>query len=157
MFEAKKESEKRTTQFLDRRPPPSSARAKYVRKIPTPAVANRKNTYTNTFANSSGNSGGGGNHGDSAISVKNQRTAHVHQGGFLSGTHPMLDRNAHKSSSSNSMASSSPFSKMSHVNSELIRRPLKERIIHLLAVRPFKKPELLSRINRGEYFFGILT
>ncbi|XP_068986727.1 RNA polymerase II elongation factor Ell isoform X2 [Bombus flavifrons] len=32
--------------------------------------------------------------------------------------------------------------------SEIMRRPLKERLIHLLALRPYKKPELYDRINR---------
>ncbi|XP_011502752.1 PREDICTED: RNA polymerase II elongation factor ELL isoform X2 [Ceratosolen solmsi marchali] len=32
--------------------------------------------------------------------------------------------------------------------SEIMRRPLKERLIHLLALRPFKRPELYDRINR---------
>lgn len=29
----------------------------------------------------------------------------------------------------------------------------RERLIHLLAVRPYKKPELLDRIHRGENVF----
>ncbi|XP_076664410.1 suppressor of Triplolethal [Andrena cerasifolii] len=32
--------------------------------------------------------------------------------------------------------------------SDVMRRPLKERLIHLLALRPYKKPELYDRINR---------
>lgn len=32
--------------------------------------------------------------------------------------------------------------------SDIMRRPLKERLIHLLALRPYKKPELYDRINR---------
>ncbi|XP_003395885.1 RNA polymerase II elongation factor Ell [Bombus terrestris] len=32
--------------------------------------------------------------------------------------------------------------------SEIMRRPLRERLIHLLALRPYKKPELYDRINR---------
>ncbi|XP_015191577.1 PREDICTED: RNA polymerase II elongation factor Ell-like isoform X2 [Polistes dominula] len=32
--------------------------------------------------------------------------------------------------------------------SDIMRRPLKERLIHLLAVRPYKKPELYDRINK---------
>lgn len=31
---------------------------------------------------------------------------------------------------------------------DIMRRPLKERLIHLLALRPYKKPELYDRINR---------
>ncbi|XP_017761775.1 PREDICTED: RNA polymerase II elongation factor Ell isoform X2 [Eufriesea mexicana] len=33
--------------------------------------------------------------------------------------------------------------------SDIMRRPLKERLIHLLALRPYKKPELYDRINQG--------
>ncbi|KAI4490843.1 hypothetical protein M0804_003787 [Polistes exclamans] len=32
--------------------------------------------------------------------------------------------------------------------SDIMRRPLKERLIHLLALRPYKKPELYDRINK---------
>jgi len=34
------------------------------------------------------------------------------------------------------------------INPEIMKRPLRERLIHLLAVRPYKKPELLLRMNR---------
>jgi len=34
------------------------------------------------------------------------------------------------------------------INPEIMKRPLRERLIHLLAVRPYKKPELLLRITR---------
>lgn len=33
-------------------------------------------------------------------------------------------------------------------NPDLIRRPIRDRLIHLLAIRPFKKPELLVKLNR---------
>ena len=35
----------------------------------------------------------------------------------------------------------------------LIKRKsyFRERIVHLLAVRPYKKPELMLRINRGKF------
>ncbi|KDR23417.1 hypothetical protein L798_05389 [Zootermopsis nevadensis] len=33
-------------------------------------------------------------------------------------------------------------------NPDIMRRPLRERLIHLLAVRPYKKPELYDRINK---------
>nr|ASZ69803.1 RNA polymerase II elongation factor [Allomerus octoarticulatus] len=32
--------------------------------------------------------------------------------------------------------------------SDIMRRPLKERLIHVLALRPYKKPELYDRINK---------
>merc|ERR1719282_2256017 len=34
------------------------------------------------------------------------------------------------------------------VNTEIMKRPLRDRLIHLLAVRPYKKPELLPRVQR---------
>ncbi len=36
-------------------------------------------------------------------------------------------------------------------NPELMRRPLRERIIHLLAIRPYKKPELITRLHKGAF------
>lgn len=33
-------------------------------------------------------------------------------------------------------------------NPEIFRRPLKERIVHLLALRPYKKPELIAKLNQ---------
>ncbi len=113
MFEAKKESEKRTTQFLDRGPNSSLSKSRYARK---------------KFPN---------------IKAKDSSAIRSSSGGkspnFLPGNHPMLDRSAAPAS----------YSK-SHMNLDLMKRPLKERIIHLLAVRPFKKPELILRINRGK-------
>lgn len=37
---------------------------------------------------------------------------------------------------------------MAEANPELMRRPLRERIIHLLAIRSYKKPELVNRLHR---------
>lgn len=55
--------------------------------------------------------------------------------GLLPGSHPMLDRSQNK------------LCKRAQ-NPEIMKRPLRERIVHLLAVRPYKKPELLLRINK---------
>lgn len=33
--------------------------------------------------------------------------------------------------------------------SDISKKPLRDRIIHLLALRPYKKPELISILNRG--------
>lgn len=50
---------------------------------------------------------------------------------------------------SSSSQSTSPAVSSGHpVNSDLLRRPLKERLVHLLALRPFKKPELLAKLNK---------
>lgn len=75
-----------------------------------------------------------------SISDSAPRQQYQHQ--YLSGNHPLLDRP--RSNGEKAKKSFLP----SAVNPELMRRPLRERIIHLLAVRPFKKPELLSRISR---------
>lgn len=32
---------------------------------------------------------------------------------------------------------------------DISKKPLRDRIIHLLALRPYKKPELISILNRG--------
>ncbi|XP_050456700.1 RNA polymerase II elongation factor Ell [Cataglyphis hispanica] len=52
---------------------------------------------------------------------------------------------ASNSSNSNHVAATrSPEKKVS----DIMRRPLKERLIHVLALRPYKKPELYDRINK---------
>lgn len=33
--------------------------------------------------------------------------------------------------------------------SDISKKPLRDRIIHLLALRPYKKPELINTLNRG--------
>ncbi|KMQ94681.1 rna polymerase ii elongation factor ell [Lasius niger] len=56
---------------------------------------------------------------------------------------PMAASNS--SSNSNHLAATrSPEKKIS----DIMRRPLKERLIHVLALRPYKKPELYDRINK---------
>ncbi|EZA60325.1 RNA polymerase II elongation factor ELL [Ooceraea biroi] len=48
------------------------------------------------------------------------------------------------SSNNHSTTTRTPEKKIS----DLMRRPLKERLIHVLALRPYKKPELYDRINK---------
>ncbi|XP_053995586.1 RNA polymerase II elongation factor Ell [Hylaeus anthracinus] len=61
------------------------------------------------------------------------------------GSQPRLSSSTYKPAISNPPpARSQPEKKVSDV----MRRPLKERLIHLLALRPYKKPELYDRINR---------
>ncbi|XP_020292406.1 RNA polymerase II elongation factor Ell isoform X2 [Pseudomyrmex gracilis] len=50
------------------------------------------------------------------------------------------------SNSNHSATARSPQEKK--IISDLMRRPLKERLIHVLALRPYKKPELYDRINK---------
>merc|ERR1712061_297273 len=45
-------------------------------------------------------------------------------------------------------SSKGPYGSSSKQNPEIMKRTLRERIVHLLAVRPYKKPELMLRINR---------
>ena len=137
MSDVKKENEKRTTQLLDRGPKTQAKRL-----IP-PAMFN---------ANSGSNS-------RSAIPVPSNSinaTSIPKTGGsprrsngsstssYLPGNHPMLERHRGPDSATRT--------KKVNYNPDLLRRPLRERIIHLLAVRPFKKPELLARISRGNIF-----
>ncbi|XP_076179580.1 suppressor of Triplolethal [Ptiloglossa arizonensis] len=61
------------------------------------------------------------------------------------GSQPRLSSSSYKPAASNPPpARNQPEKKVSDV----MRRPLKERLIHLLALRPYKKPELYDRINR---------
>ncbi|XP_077373753.1 RNA polymerase II elongation factor ELL [Festucalex cinctus] len=52
------------------------------------------------------------------------------------------------SSSSNSNNKHSPSNKRSLVPSPVAHRPLRDRLIHLLALKPYKKPELLLWLER---------
>ncbi|KZC10191.1 RNA polymerase II elongation factor ELL2 [Dufourea novaeangliae] len=62
------------------------------------------------------------------------------------GSQPRLSSSSYKpAASSNPPPARNPPEKKV---SDVMRRPLKERLIHLLALRPYKKPELYDRINR---------
>jgi len=144
---AQKESEKRTTQFLDRGPGSGSKSIARVYHPPRPA-ANRpasssssSSSSTPHMVNGQQKARNGNNHPSSSGAINN------HHHPYLSGKHPMLDR---KKNSPNSTMKPKPhhYHPPAPTNSEVIRRPLKERIIHLLAVRPYKKPELMARIIR---------
>ena len=41
---------------------------------------------------------------------------------------------------------------MVEANPDLMKRPLRERLIHMLAIRSYKKLELVNRLNRGKTF-----
>lgn len=51
-------------------------------------------------------------------------------------------------SGSDSSNKHSPSNKRSLVSSPVAHRPLRDRIIHLLALKPYKKPELLLWLER---------
>ncbi|CAK9810085.1 RNA polymerase II elongation factor ELL2 [Anthophora quadrimaculata] len=61
-----------------------------------------------------------------------------------SGSQPRLSSSYKPAASNPPPARNQPEKKIS----DIMRRPLKERLIHLLALRPYKKPELYDRINR---------
>ncbi|XP_014661727.1 PREDICTED: RNA polymerase II elongation factor ELL2-like [Priapulus caudatus] len=50
--------------------------------------------------------------------------------------------------SSRPSAPSNSFQRASTQNSEVMKRPYRERVIHLLAVRSYRKPELLARLMK---------
>jgi len=59
-------------------------------------------------------------------------------GSQLSANHPMLDR-----------LGKGPYCPTNkQMTTEIMKRTLRDRIVHLLAVRPYKKPELMVRIHR---------
>lgn len=56
-----------------------------------------------------------------------------------------------KSSSPNNSYQRSSLHNKPQVNSDIAKRPLKEKLIHMLALRPYKKPELYDRAVREGY------
>ncbi len=126
MQEANQEKEKRTTQFLERGP---SRVARVTNVVPgghssSAATARRFHLASHQATKprrkpaEDGGSGGGSSN-SSAIASRRHHHSYPHHHHHLQSANP-----------------------------ELMRRPLKERLIHLLAVRPYKKPELLARISR---------
>lgn len=67
---------------------------------------------------------------------------------------PTSGSNQHRASTNKSTASNSNSNHVAATRnpekkiSDIMRRPLKERLIHVLALRPYKKPELYDRINK---------
>jgi len=128
MSDVKKENEKRTTKYLE-----DKARNGLVPKSHN--IVSEKMRLANKSSHFSTNR---------ATNINNTRFSHTHGGSSglprgppphsgLSGSHPWLDRKQQK---------------RAQTNSEIMKRPLRDRIVHLLAVRPYKKPELLDRITR---------
>lgn len=129
MSDVKKENEKRTTRYLDKTGGNGLVTGNSHNKIVSTkqqllAKKNSSNFSLNQRANCDFSSRF--SHSASAMQSVSSR-------GQLSGIHPMLDKQKHK---------------RAQTNSEIMKRPLRERIVHLLAVRPYKKPELVDRINR---------
>ncbi|KYN03114.1 RNA polymerase II elongation factor ELL [Cyphomyrmex costatus] len=71
---------------------------------------------------------------------------------------PTSSNSQPKASTNKPIASSSNSNSSNHLSaarnqekkpvSDIMRRPLKERLIHVLALRPYKRPELYERINK---------
>ncbi|ELT93871.1 hypothetical protein CAPTEDRAFT_226667 [Capitella teleta] len=69
-----------------------------------------------------------------------------------SRAHSMAPRNTHSPSAPSKPLQAVPSPTAAPVqrttNPEVMARPLKERVVHLLAIRPFKKPELIARLQK---------
>eukprot|EP00095_Tigriopus_kingsejongensis_P004709 maker-scaffold276_size226481-snap-gene-1.27 protein:Tk04709 transcript:maker-scaffold276_size226481-snap-gene-1.27-mRNA-1 annotation:"rna polymerase ii elongation factor ell" len=142
MIEVNEEKNKRTTQLLEQNVGKGlvASKAKFVRKsrplLPAPS---NKIIPQNRLRDPGGGGAGGGLLGGGLPQRTRSPTTSSASSNFLSDSHPMLNR------SPQGGRSSMPYNKP---HSDIMKRPLKERIIHLLAVRPYKKPELLSRVTR---------
>lgn len=64
----------------------------------------------------------------------------------IKGTNSSLPNNCINANNSRNANGGSKVTLAS--NPELMKRSLRERVIHLLALRPYKKPELLARLNK---------
>ncbi|XP_059080916.1 RNA polymerase II elongation factor ELL-like [Tigriopus californicus] len=158
MIEANEEKNKRTTQLLEQNCGKGlvASKAKFVRKsrphLPVPSNKLSphprlrdpgggsnlpQRTRSPTIMHSSSTSSSSNASAPPSRAVAPNSSSSSSSSSFLSETHPMLNR----SPKGRSMMNFKP-------HSEIMKRPLKERIIHLLAVRPYKKPELLSRVTR---------
>lgn len=143
MSDVKKENEKRTTRYIDR------TIQNGLVSTNSNKIVSRKHMLANKSF-SSGRSSNDLNRYSHAHSSRPSSSSLINGCQPLNGTHPMLDRNKHKKSQ----------------NPEIMKRTLRydtlyfwvclynsifnrERIVHLLAVRPYKKPELSDRMNRG--------
>ena len=144
MEEAKKESDKRSTRILENRPTGGGSSrlgggSKVVRK-----PLNHHRALLGVSSSSSSSSSVPANPLKGLVSAPSNPR--------LPENHPMLERKHRPNNSYHYTHAnkSSSLGGMGVANPEIMRRPLKERIIHLLAVRPYKKPELMSRIQRGK-------
>lgn len=67
---------------------------------------------------------------------------------LISGKYVKVQRKQALVSGSDSSNKHSPSNKRSLVASPVAHRPLRDRIIHLLALKPYRKPELLLWLER---------
>lgn len=134
--DVKREQEKRTTRILDK----SKIGGAAAGLVSGKQIVSRKHILANKSVQSAGRSNDlikyshTHGHGSRMSGQSQQPTPPLINNGChtLNGCHPMLDRNKHKKPN----------------NPEIMKRTLRERVVHLLAVRPLKKPELLDRMTR---------
>jgi len=169
MASVEEESKKNCTRVIKQASGPDIGRKVKVRKnansvtFPSRSKADRDSsppTYSTSLSSTSTtlhpNASSHHNHVNS--SSLNARTSspslNAFQGRPTSNAISPIPRSAaspsHPVSSFNSSNGSKDFSHFSSVetNPDLMRRQLRERIIHLLAIRPYKKPELLNRLHK---------
>lgn len=148
MSNVKMENEKRTTRYLDRTSSNSSNKIvsrkhilaaktlgsrsndlhRYSHAHKVPANSQAENSRANAASVPQNSMASREAHNQAS----NPSTTLINGYQPLNGSHPMLDRNKHKKPQ----------------NPEIMKRSLRERVVHLLAVRPYKKPEISERMNR---------
>ncbi|XP_040572743.1 RNA polymerase II elongation factor ELL [Lepeophtheirus salmonis] len=136
MVEFKKENEKRATQVLDNNKVSNKISSKLRHKNHIPSSSNTSNISSSISLSRHLN--------NSAPSTLNSRIASSRSASpstTLAPTHPIMDR---KQQSSGSFSKSANPPGLPNIS----RRPLRERVIHHLAVGPLKKLELNSRLHR---------
>ena len=130
--DVKREQEKRTTRILDKSKIGGVSSAAGL--VSGKRIVSRKHILANKSLQSAGRSNDlnkySHTHGHGSRSHSQQPKPPPL---IKNGCHPMLDRNKHKNKP--------------NYNPEIMKRTLRERIVHLLAVRPLKKPELMDRID----------
>ncbi|XP_074598851.1 uncharacterized protein LOC141853415 isoform X2 [Brevipalpus obovatus] len=103
-------------------------------------TSSQSSSYSSSSISSSSSSSGAANisssnssshHSSSAKMSSSSAHSHQHQ---HQQQHQNHNQNQHHNQPSN--------------NPELMKRSLRERVIHLLALRPYKKPELMARLGR---------
>ncbi|KAI9551531.1 hypothetical protein GHT06_021864 [Daphnia sinensis] len=122
-----------------------------------PSSTHHSSSHVQNGSNAGGGGGGIGRSSTSSPSLGGQRTT-------SNAISPLPRSAASPSYPTASSISSNPSMTLSsstlkdgysnggsgsmEANPELMRRPLRERIIHLLAIRSYKKPELVNRLHR---------
>ncbi|XP_031638993.1 RNA polymerase II elongation factor ELL2 [Contarinia nasturtii] len=82
-------------------------------------------------------------HNNNISSHHNHHQYNNHQQNNNNNNHHNNNNFQNRANSRNSSSSKS----YGRGNSEIVKRPIKERLIHMLALRPYKKPEIYSKIS----------